>query len=215
MKDYTLDGESRKKFIKDMFLADDGTLTIVFADGTCFHHIANTPENVEKVRKIQEAQAKAGLKNLKRFNRRSYIYGFSSVLGAFASGFLCTGVMDQVYPVIYQNNLASAACIGAAFVIGAAPWLSKFAKTAETVGELKKIQYRNQHRRELDAYLDYPNALSGVENKQHFAYSIEHGEDPFSVLNVDCFSREDLETIVKNVERESEIQFTYQKKISK
>ena len=213
MKDYTLDKESKKKFIVDMYVVDDRTITVIFADGTQFEGIAYTEENIDKIRAIQEKQAKEGVANLPQFVRKARL----SEMGVYATvvtGFVAAGVTSCT-PIMQSNPTAAGLCIGAATVIASVPSLVKTIKNRRIANELKKVQYRDENRQVLDSYTEYPNALAGVKNKVHFTYSARHGVDPYSILSIDCFTREDLEKIVENQERQDACGFTYQKRRGK
>ena len=77
------------------------------------------------------------------------------------------------------------------------------------VKELEKIEYRDTHKEQLSNIGGYANSLVGVSAK--VASLIEEEENPFSILNIDSFSQEDLETIIDNMEREKQTGLQYVK----
>ena len=212
MKDYSLDRDSRKNYIVDMFIAENKTITVVFADKTRFENIANTPENIAKIEAIQEGQAKKAVANFKMFKRKEILaeVGLVASMGA-AYGLSCAAQMSGWFndPV---KAIVGATVISGATIIPAAVHLYK---TSDKMCELKKIKYREEHRVTLNEFRDHPNALVGLRNKRHFAFCRSHGEDPYSILAVDNYTQRDLETIVKNVEREKDYSFVYQKRYTR
>ena len=209
MKDYSLDRDSKKNYIVNMYVADDKTLTVVFADGTCFEHIANTQENVDKIAAIQEAQAKKAVANYKTFKRKDRIAA-GTCIGAVAATY---GVGIALQSVGLFNGPVESVITGAA-VVGAitVPAMIHYCKSFSRLAELDKIKYRDEHRDTLEEFRKYPNSLMGVRNKRHFAFSRNQNLDAFSVLDIDNFTKDDLETIVTNVEREKQYTFGYQRR---
>ena len=76
---------------------------------------------------------------------------------------------------------------------------------------IEKLKYRNDHRDELDNALAYENAFVGLSPRKadFFSKELENGLDPYTVLNIDAYTENDLKTIVDNIEREKTYQFTY------
>ena len=212
MKDYSLDQESRKNYIVNMYVADNKTLTVVFADGTCFSNIANTQENVDKIAAIQEAQAKKAVANYPTFKRKEKFALGTFVASVGAS--IGAGVLLQSMP--FTNDPLTSIVTGAA-VIGAfvVPAGIHLCKSSAKMSELEKIKYRDEHRTTLEQYSVFPNSLMGLRNKRHFAFSRNQGIDAFSILDIDNFTKEDLESIVTNVEREKKYSFGYTKRINR
>jgi len=213
MKDYTLDQISKKKYIVDTFVAENKTLTVIFADGTRFENVASTEENLDCIARVQEAQAKAAVNKLPVFRRKASKADLE-MCAATSAAFLVGGALSCITNAC-QNPTESAILVGTVTLLGFIPSLIYTIHENEKLKELEKIKYRDDHREELDSYKEFPNSLAGVKNRRHFAYCRSHEEDPFSILAIDCFSKKDLETIVDNVERENEFGFTYQKRVTR
>ncbi len=212
MKDYTLNQGSKKNYIVDMYLENDGTITVIFADGTTFYGLANTEENIQKIAAHQEKQAKTAITNYSVFRNKLLL----STVGVLGSAGAFTVVGNYISGLAGStSSLENIGITCATCLVGTIPALVHFLKTNAKFEELKKIFYRNSFRSSLDSYQQYPNALAGVKNRKHFDYCAEHGEDPFSILSIDCFTKDDLETIVDNVEREKKFTFTYQRRNTK
>ena len=71
MKDYSLDKEQSKHYIKDFRTVKTETgdaYEIIFADGTVFKNVQANEANLQKIEKIQEEQAKKGVENKESFS---------------------------------------------------------------------------------------------------------------------------------------------------
>lgn len=207
MKDYSTDQKSKKKYILDYFLADDKTITVIFADGTRFFGIENTDENLAIIEATLEKQARRGLSHLDTFKRK---YNWTCA-GMVAASAAAIGASFYASSALDASTGASIAITGAAFLSAYIPTYIRARRAFEKVTELEKIKYRDEHRDELDSYMEHPNSLSGVPNRQYFDYCARNDIDPFSVLSIDSFTQDDLEAIVENVERENNYGFSYQK----
>ncbi len=213
MKDYTLDQNSKKKYIVDMFVAENKTITIIFADGTRFENIAYTDDNLDLIAKVQEGQAKVAVNKLPIFRRKASNADLG-MCAATGAAFIVGGCLS-CFTSVCHSPAESVALVGTVTLCGFIPSFIHAIHEKEKLKELEKIKYRDDHRDELDSYKELPNSLAGVKNRRHFAFCRSHEEDPFSILAIDCFSKKDLETIVDNVERENEFGFTYQKRVTR
>ena len=98
---------------------------------------------------------------------------------------------------------------GVITILGSIPAFSKLMQNHAKVKELEKIEYRDTHTEQLENIEAYANSLVGVPSK--VARLIEEEQNPFSILNIDSFSQEDLETIIDNMEREKQTGLQYVK----
>ena len=87
-----------------------------------------------------------------------------------------------------------------------------YIKTAPKVKELNKLKYLQTHKKTLSKYNDYYNALGGLSNKKREYF--EELEEPFLMVDIDDYSEEDLHSILENINREKEFQFTYGKRLN-
>lgn len=212
MKDYSLNEQEREQFITDVYEDTNHTLTVVFADGRCFRNLAITKENLEKIKMVQEEQAKIGLKNMEVFRKKKNLSSIATV----ASGVLAAtaSISAANIPAIQdslqsQHPIVTIAGVGVITILGMIPAYTKLVKNCSILKELHKIKYRNRHQDMLNRYRQYPNSLEGIDHSARF--TLQHDEDPFSVINMDYYSQEDLRTIVSNIEREEVYQFHYAK----
>ena len=89
MKDYSLDKEQSKHYIKDFRTVKTETgdaYEIIFADGTVFKNVQANEANLQKIEKIQEEQAKKGVENKETFISRRTKTGVLTGLSAVAAG---------------------------------------------------------------------------------------------------------------------------------
>ena len=210
MKDYSLDEESKKRYIVNVRANRDKTFDVLFADGSELRGVEATSENYLKVKRVLEEQAKMGLDNYSRFEgqkNKHTVLAAIKALGLTAAGVgVCS--IPQVGDIILKEPPVAAICgVCAVTVLGTMPSIVKAVKNSSKVKELDKIKYRNDHRRELESISRYPNSLNGINS--NLRHIIREEDDPFSMLNVDDYSMDDLEKIVDNVLKEEDFQFTY------
>ena len=210
MKDYSLNEEEKSRFIKKVIYHNNHTFDIVFADGSRLNGIDENSENLSKVKRVLEEQARKGVSNYSVFQGKktcaTVATGISALTLAVAGTWACS--IPAISDVVLKEPPIAAICgVSALTILGTMPSIVKMVKNSMKVDELDKIKYRNLHQRELDAIRDYPNSLNGVNSSLKELISVD--KEPFSMLYVDEYSIDDLETIVSNVEKEESYQFTY------
>lgn len=213
MKDYILNEEEAASYIRDVRKNSNGTLSVEFGDGKVFSNIIECEENLQKIISAEEAQAKKGIENYATFRdevRKSRKRTFLSGVGAFALSTGATFIPAVSSAISGQNPLFVCAGIGAITVLGMIPAYAKLKKDSSKVEELDKLRFRQKYFSALQNFRNYPNALSGI-NPQ-VANWIWRNEDPFCILNIDAYDKEDLEKIVENIGVEETYHFTYQKR---
>ena len=213
MKDYSI-GESKKNYI--LRIEEDsvnGTFNVVFADGSKFTDIDANEENIAKVIRIQDKQAKTGVANKAVFAGRKTKAGIMTVLSAAGTLGITTAVSN--IPAI-SEMLASAnpvtvyAGIGMITILGAIPACAKLFKESEKVAELERLEYLEKNKEKLANYRNYHNVLRGL-NKRAYTH-FRDNEDPYCILDIDEYEKEDLQIIMENIRKEEEFGFTYKKK---
>lgn len=213
MKDYSLTKEQQKDYLLDFKLKQNGeeeTYDVVYADGKVFGHVTANEENLAKIERVQEAQAKNGVANKHVFVSRRSKSGVLTALSAAVSGFAGYGLTIMAATAgLMPEGLPIAAGVGLITILGTIPAFAKLLKNHGKVKELEKIEYRDEHAEALAHIDDYANSLSGVSSK--VVSLLEGEENPFSILNIDRFTQADLETIVDNMEREKKSGFVYTK----
>ena len=214
MKDYSLDKEQSKHYIKDFrtVKTENGDeYEIIFADGTVFKNVQANEENLKKIERIQEEQAKKGVENKETFISRRTKTGVLTGLSAVAAGVAGYGLTTLASTMGFVDPTAITFAIGTGVItiLGSIPAFSKLMQNHAKVKELEKIEYRDTHTEQLENIEAYANSLVGVPSK--VARLIEEEQNPFSILNIDSFSQEDLETIIDNMEREQKTGLQYVK----
>ena len=216
MKEYILDSREASSYIRDVRKSKDGSLTVEFADGRIFRGVHEDEDNLSKIIATQEEQAKRGIENYSVFKRAEMSSRFKTVLsgvGALAFGTGLTFVPSIQQALQGQNPMVTVAGVGAITILGMIPAYAKLHHSKGVVRELDKLRYRGKHFDDLESFREYPNALTGLNPQT--ANWIRNSSDPFCILNIDCYEKEDLEQIMENIEVERKYDFTYQKKKSR
>lgn len=213
MKDYSLTKEGQKDYLLDFKLRQNGeeeTYDVVYADGKVFGHVTANEANLAKIEQVQEAQAKNGVANKHVFVSRRTKSGVLTALSAGVSATAGYGLATMAATAgLMPEGLPIAAGVGLITILGTIPAFAKLLKNHGKVKELSKIEYRDERQEELSHIGDYANSLAGVSPK--VVALLEEEERPFSILNIDRFTQEDLETIIDNMEREKKSGFVYTK----
>ena len=216
MKEYILDGREASSYIRDVRKSKDGTLSVEFADGRVFKGVKESEENLSKIIATEEAQAKRGIENytvFKRVEQASRFKTFLSGVGALAVGTGLTFVPSIQQMLHGQNPMITVAGVGAITILGMIPAYARLCHDKGVVRELDKLRFRGKHYEDLQSFREYPNALTGLSPQT--ANWIRNSKDPFSILNIDSYEKEDLEQIVENIGVEKQYDFTYQKRNSR
>ena len=203
MQNYLLDKKGEDEYITSVVEEDDKTLTITFADGRVFRNIKSCPENLEKIAEEQENQAIIGLNNYEKIKRKKELHSCLMI----GSGIVCASMAG--FLITHQTPAVLTTCIGAVSFMGMIPSGIKLCKDNQKLKEISVIQYISDHIETLGEYRDYPNALAGLKPDVAEWYIKE--DNPFSILNLDLLSLEDLKTIMKNIKVEKDFTFTYKK----
>lgn len=212
MKDYSI-GESKRKYILRIEEdANNGTFTVVFADGTKLTDVEMNEANIRKVIATQEKQAKNAVNNkavfVSRRTKAGVLTGFSTVASlAAVTAVSNIPVIEQA--LAGQNPVVVACGIGMVTILGAIPAVAKLFRESEKVAELEKLEYLEQNSEKLRNYRNYHNALGGLNRRAaaHFSES----EDPYCILDIDEYEKKDLEIMMENIEKEESFGFTYKK----
>lgn len=212
MKDYTLKESEKSQYIIDFWREQDGTLSVKFADGKIFSKIAYSAENLKKIEEAQEKQARKGIIHYDRFNTERKNSKVSTILAGSVTGVMyALGASSMFVPAIQSMDLGVAGPIalgvGTVTAIGTILSAHKLKKNTGKVRELDKIKYRDAHIDELQSARGYNNAFTGLNTKAAKYYKKE--AHPYSILNIDKFTQDELETIVQNMATEDATGFDY------
>lgn len=216
MKDYRTNKKEKNDYIlgvkKLKSREGKNTLAVNFADGRRFSGYEYNDENLSKVMARQEEQANEGIKNIGVFKRRQFWSEFATTLSTCAT----TGTYGLIAEKALENSTNEAETL-AACICGGCLVLANIIiggyfinKNHSIVGELEKINFRNEHRDTLEQYRNYPNATVGLSKSQvEYLEEVTPDCDPFNIMAVEMFSKKDLETIVENVKTEEKLDFKY------
>ena len=208
MKNYLLNKRGEEEYITSVEKNDDKTLTITFADGRVFTNILACEENLQKIASVQEKQASKGIENSAKLVRRKKM----QELKVAATGICIAGAgigLASACHVSPQDALGVTFAVGTVMIMGMIPSSCNLVRENAKIRELKKLEYRAEHMDSLMNFRDYPNALAGL--KPEVARWFIEEKDPFSILNIDSYSREDLVQIVKNITVEKDLGLVYKK----
>ncbi len=216
MKNYESANDRKNRVNRNDILSvkqsTDGTLDILFADGTIFTGVENSEEQLQKIEERQDLQLKVGLANLpkikaklKRKKIAGVILGITTVAPLITATLIECGIVDVPCSSTIVNLIAMPFGFRTGIEIAGSMEL------ADIVKELEKLQFRNKHRDYLDKISLYPNSLANLKSKKAARINriISNQQDPFSNTRVNNFSQNDLETIVENIKREEGYQFSY------
>ena len=206
MKVYVSKKNDKRKYIKNVKDCNDGSLEIEFADGRVFKNIERNDENIKKINKIQEEQARKGLDNYVVFKNRFIKAIVYLGCSGFATGLvLATALTSQMTPVELFTGL------GVINVFGTIPSFCKLLRNKLKMNELDKVSYRDNNIDILKNYKNYENSLVGLDSCTSNYFNESSPDNAFAIVNADNYEKSDLETIVSNIDREESLGFTYAK----
>ena len=207
MKVYVSKKNDKRKYIKNVKDCNDGSLEIKFADGRVFKNIERNEENIKKINKVQEEQARKGLDNYVVFKNRFIKAIVYLGCSGFATGLvLATALTSQMTPVELFTGL------GVINVFGTIPSFCKLLRNKLKMNELDKVSYRDNNIDKLKNYKKYENSLAGLDSCTSNYFNESSPDNAFAIVNADNYEKSDLETIVSNIDREESLGFTYAKK---
>lgn len=204
MKDFSM--KKRPDYIKNCYREEDGSLTVVFADGTIYDDYLDTEENIAKIDDTMEEQVKEGYTKVGKFRG---LLGLSCLV-SFATSIAPAVIYQTEFVPDEQKPFVAGGTILVS-LLGA----SEIIRNARRLNEVDKFKTRDAMREELlelaKGYpTTYPHAFEGLTQKEYekACELINKGEDPFTARNSDWFSEKTLTKIDKNIERDKAYQLT-------
>lgn len=212
MKDYRVDKDKEQQYITSVKLvkvSGNEVYEVEFADGQIFKNIKKDDENIKKIIEAQEKQAASGVANQGFFRSKRMQSGMAAIGTAAGTCALTSVVATGLTSITatQPNPLIAPITIGVLTIVSAIPGFARLVKNHQKVKELEKIEYRNDNKATLDSFRNYPNSLAGFTSDKKKKF--KNSSDPFSIINIDNYSIEDLEDIVSNINREKTYQFKY------
>lgn len=188
-------------------IIDNGeTFSIKFADGTVYTGYENNEENLKTVIDIMEVQAQEAKDDKMYFESK----GAKTIISTLAGTTLAAWVVEELGANILNSTFEQIIITtGATIIIGLMTG-SVFAYiNAEKLKEIEKLELHSFMKEDLENISDYPNALYGV--RKGLIEFIKNSRNPFSIINTDQYTTEDLRKININISREK----VYCKKMTK
>ena len=206
MKDYSSTKSERENYILGYKRNHkNGTIDIMFADGSIYKNIDYCEKNVEIIEATQEKQAKKAVNNREKIvSEKNRAKGYSiigSIVGAIGSTLVLVPMNTDLPKLITS--------VGIVGLCSAIPGLCKLKKENSKLKEVDKISYLNQNRERLEQFDNYQNSFVGID--KDVSLKLKKRKNPFSILHIDDFSQDDLETMIRNMDREDKFQFVYKK----
>lgn len=223
MKDYTITKDEKKDYIIDFIKNDNGTYTVLFADGKKFI-VSSTDKNFDILVKQQETQAQEAVANNSKFVLKRNIGRALTPLSGIAAGVggYALSTLPVVQNAVGDNPVALAVGIGTIALLGAIPFGSKLVRDSGKVNELKKIKMRDENVGRLNQILkseEYKNRYQGLKqsSKERLSELVSEGADPWSIIyiNEPYFDLEEMQILLDNGDIQDTFGFEYIRRPSK
>lgn len=177
-------------------IIDNGeTFSIKFADGTVYTGYENNEENLKTVIDIMEVQAQEAKDDKMYFESK----GAKAIISTLAGTTLAAWVVEEL-GANASNFEQILTATGAIIIAGLMTGGVLAYINAEKLKEIEKLELRSFMREDLENISNYPHALLGV--RKSLAEFVRNSKDPFSIINSDQYTTEDLRKINKNISRE-------------
>lgn len=179
-------------------IIDNGeTFSIKFADGTVYTGYESCEENLKTVIDIMEVQAQEAKDDKMYFESK----GAKTIISTLAGTTLAAWVVEELGANILNSTFEQIIITTGATIIAGLMTGSVFAYiNAEKLKEIEKLELHSFMKEDLENIGDYPHALLGV--RKNLAEFIKDSENPFSIINTDQYTTEDLRKINTNISRE-------------
>ena len=223
MKDYTITKDEKKDYIIDFIENDNGTYTVLFADGKKFI-VSSTDKNFDILVKQQETQAQEAVANYSKFVLKRNIGRALTPLSGIAAGVggYALSTLPVVQNAVGDNPVSLALGIGTIALLGAIPFGSKLVRDSGKVNELKKIKMRDENVGRLNQILkseEYKNRYQGLKqsSKERLSELVSEGADPWSIIyiNEPYFDLEEMQILLDNGDIQDTFGFEYIRRPSK
>ena len=223
MKDYTRTKDEKKDYIIDFIENDNGTYTVLFADGKKFI-VSSTDKNFDILVKQQETQAQEAVANYSKFAVKRDAGRVLTPLSGIAAGVggYALSTLPVVQNAVGDNPVALAVGIGTIALLGAIPFGSRLVRDSGKVNELKKIKMRDENVGRLNQILkseEYKNRYQGLKqiSKERLSELVSEGTDPWSIIYIDepYFDLEEMQILLDNGDIQDTFGFEYIRRPSK
>ena len=214
MRDFRLYADEKDDNYITKYVINDSNISATISNGKyekpiIFDQIENNDENIENLNRRMTTQLKRAINNKDRFVLKRNI---SRVITT-------TGVIVGSLSVFTHDRYIAAA---GAIALGGAIFAGLKARSkSKDLEEIKKAELISDNMHNLKHLEDYPNALAASE--EDFVVNAEETDllitkvDDKDVVNanrIDEYDLEDLEKLIKNIDREKNMRFIKTKKNS-
>ena len=197
------------------FYTDENKIYINLEDNSLME-FDNTIPNLKNVDDLLKVQAEDRIAEIDRELYHSEpvtggeaaicLIGYAGVVasvfcGIYGVAAMAFGNQDNLGTILLSASLGSAAVAIISKTIISSKEKRYYKNKQDLREEKEKLEFLNENVRVLRKYPKYSNSLSGL-TKEQVEY-IENSELPFTVLDIDKFSIEDLERIQDNISIES------------
>ncbi len=197
--------KDRNHYITEI-IDNEETFSIKFADGTIYDGYEKSDENLKTVTDIMTQQAIDARKDKMYFETKAAKIIITSLTATtLASWFIEEFGTNIMNLNIEQIIVATSAVIITGFATGG--FLAYY--NTEKLKEIEKLELHDFLQEDLENIEDYPHALQGV--RKEVKEFVKNTKNPFSIINTDQYTTDDLRKISKNISREK----TYCKKLEK
>ena len=191
MKDYSLNSEDKKKYIKN-YKPKNGKIIIKFANRKK-HRVLYTKENIQKIESKMEEQAKeAKVKSLTPLEE-------TLKMGCpLALPLTITNFMD--------NKGFSSGFLFGVVIAGSIIFPTKYINCIVKEKDIEKLHYFLDYKKELnDSIINDINIIQNVSKKATRVIKTQlfNQEKPLNINNIDKISLKDLRTIKENIDEYS------------
>lgn len=187
--------EDKSTYILDVKQNEgENTLTVVFGDNKCHTDVENTEENIKIFEEQMEKQMDAALK-------RKPVYTLQTLLATASTIATATGAVTTLSGFeTVQNAAVNENLTGAAFVLGFGCSVIWAIREHSRLSELSTVSYRNKNAEKLKNIKLYSHALDS--SSKRIKRLISENQNPFGILNIDKYNKNDLKKIMTEISRE-------------
>lgn len=206
MKDYASEKE-KEKFITNVVLEEDGTLTLVFADGKKYRGFPHNKEMLDSVEKKLEKQGKSVVKKKGKFVLAQTFCGTVSGLITSAGALSILAGVQQNLQSPNPGKVLGFCIFGAAAILGGAVSLGFSLENRSKVGQIKVMEHlTGEGKNHIREIMGTPNGMAGLstEDREVLEAAMEY---PF--ISIDSIKPEVLERVVINGEIDQRLGVTY------
>ena len=188
--------KDRNHYITEII--DNGeTFSIKFADGTVYDGYEKSEENLKTVIDVMTQQAIDARNDKMYFEEKAA----KIIITSLATTTLSSWFIEEFGTNIMNLNIEQIiVATGTVIITGFATAGFLAYNNAEKLKEIEKLELYDYLQEDLESIKDYPHALQGLS--KGLKEFVKNTKNPFSIINSDQYTTEDLRKISKNISRE-------------